>query len=165
MAEQYIEQLVKRSVTTGTKLKKGGLIAFTALCVVSILFYQPVGFFMTIVAVAIDMFLFKRLDIEYEYVFISGDLHIDRIAGKSTRRRFFSVDIKDIVVVAPSNAPELMGYQHLKVINYSSCTPGNKTYEMVAPAPKGSEKICIIFEPNEDLLKAMRDMAPRKVVL
>ncbi len=163
MAEQYIEQLVKRSVTMGTKIKKVGLITFTVLCVGSILIYPPVGFFLTIVAVLLDMFLFKRMDIEYEYIFISGDLYIDRIAGKSTRKRFFSVDVKDMVVLAPSKAPELAGYQHLKALNYSTCTEGNKTYEMVAP--KGSEKVRIIFEPNEELLRAMRDIAPRKVVL
>jgi len=165
MTEQYIEQLVKRSVTFGTKVKKAGLIALTAISVGLILIYPPVGFFLTIVFAILDMFLFKRLDVEYEYVYISGDLHIDRIAGKSTRRRFFSVDVKDVDVIAPTGSPELMGYQHLKAVNYSSWTPGNRTYEMVAPAPKGSGKIRVIFEPSEELLRAMRDMAPRKVIL
>ena len=162
MTEYLIEHLVKRNPTTGTYLKKAALIA---LPVLGLLLMPVLGMFgpiVVVILIMVDMYFFKRLDLEYEYVFYNGDLDIDKVMGREARKHLLSVNIKEMDVLAPTGAQEVLGYQHLKAIDYSTCTPGNRTYEMVVP--KGGEKVRIIFEPNEAMLKAMKDMVPRKVI-
>ena len=162
--DNLIEQLVERRNTLGTTLKKVGLVLATIVAVLaSFLFLKTFAVFAIAAIIIADVFLFNRMNIEYEYVFFNGSLDIDRIANKSSRKRQYSVDLKDVVVVAPTGAQELLGYQHVKSKDFSTRTSGNKTYEMVVP--NGSEKMRVIFEPNEQMLQAMKDLAPRKVIL
>lgn len=155
MGDYFIEQLVKRNTTIGNTLAKVALILVTVLSLV-------VGIWLTIILVIVDMFLFKRMDVEYEYSFYNGDLDIDKVIAKESRKKQFSTNIKDMDLLAPSGAQELLGYQRLKVIDYSTRTAGNRTYEMVTS--KDGEKVRVVFEPNEEMLNAMRDLAPRKVI-
>ena len=115
------------------------------------------------ITVGLDVFLFGRMNVEYEYVYYEGDLDIDRITNKSSRKKMFTASVKDMDVIAPTNSQELLGYQHLKVIDYSTGEAGNKTYELVTK--KGSEKVRVRFEPKEEMLEAMKSIAPRKVIL
>ncbi len=164
--DNLIEQLVKRNNTFDMTLKKVGLILATiVVSVVSLMIPVVSAFAILIIAgmIALDVFLFNRMNIEYEYVFFNGSLDIDRIANKASRKRLYSTDLKEVVIVAPTGTQELLGYQHVKVKDFSTHTPGNKTYEMVVP--QGAEKIRVIFEPNAEMLQAMKDLAPRKVIL
>lgn len=163
MTEYFIEQLVKRSVTIGTTVKKVGLIALTIIAFLISPLLSAFGPLVIVALIMLDIFLFKRMDIEYEYAFFNGDFDIDKVMGKESRKRLFSVNLKDVDVIAPSGSQEVLGYERLKAINYSTCTPGNKTYELVTL--QGSEKVRVIFEPNEKMLNAMKDLAPRKVFL
>ena len=162
MTEYLIEHLVKRNPTMGTYLKKAALISLPVLGLLLMPLLGMFGPLVVVILIMVDMFFFKRLDLEYEYVFYNGDLEIDKVMGREARKHLLSVNIKEIDVLAPTGAQEVLGYQHLKAIDYSTCTQGNQTYEMVIP--KGAEKVRIIFEPNEAMLKAMKDLAPRKVV-
>lgn len=162
--DNLIEQLVKRKNTFDVLLKKVGLILATiVVSIASLMFLSSFAILIIAGVIALDVFLFNRMNIEYEYVFFNGSLDIDRIANKASRKRLFSTDLKEAVVVAPTGAQEVLGYQHVKAKDFSTRTPENKTYEMVVP--QGSEKIRIIFEPNEEMLQAMKDIAPRKVFL
>ena len=156
MTENVIEQLVEKNETKGTKFTKVILIALTVL---SVLIVFPM---LTIIFVFIDMFVFGRMKVEYEYTYFMGDLDIDRVTNKSTRKKVFSTNFKDVDLIAPTGAPELLGYQRLKVINCSTMTPGNQTYEMIAK--KGEDKVRVVFEPNNDMLEAMHRLEPRKVI-
>ena len=162
MAEYFIEHLVKRNATFGTYLKKAALILLPVLGLFLMPFLGMLGPLLVVVLVMVDMYFLRRLDLEYEYVFYNGDLEIDKVMGKEARKHLLSTSIKEMDVLAPTGAQEVLGYQHLKAIDYSTCTPGNQTYEMVIV--KGSEKVRIVFEPNEAMLKAMKDLAPRKVI-
>ena len=44
----------------------------------------------------LDVFLFRRLDLEYEYLYVNGDLDIDKIMGKQKRKRVFSMNVNDL---------------------------------------------------------------------
>ena len=164
MTDNFIEQLVKRRATLGTKIKKAGLVFLTLFIIIVVLRFIPTALFLAVaITVGLDVFLFGRMNVEYEYVYYEGDLDIDRITNKSSRKKMFTASVKDMDVIAPTNSQELLGYQHLKVIDYSTGEAGNKTYELVTK--KGSEKVRVRFEPKEEMLEAMKSIAPRKVIL
>lgn len=155
MTENLIEQLVTKYETKGTKIKKVVLLVLTGLSLI----ISPL---LTIIFVIIDIFIFGRMKVEYEYTYFMGDLDIDKVTNKSTRKKMFSTNLKDVDLIAPTGAPELLGYQRLKAINCTTLTPGNKTYEMIAQ--KGEDKVRVMFEPSNDMLAEMQRMEPRKVI-
>lgn len=162
MREFMTEQLVKKKTTATDVLIKAGLILLTAA---SLLFFHlhTIVSIIFIVLVFLDIYMFRRLDVEYEYVYFDGDVDIAKIMNKQSRKDLFSCNIKeDMDIIAPTESPELQRYQDLKTLDYSTKNPGNKTYTMVT-LYKG-QKVKVIFEPNEKMLNGMRDTAPRKVI-
>lgn len=162
MNEYLTEQLVKRRQTAVTTMKKAGLIAVTVLSAFLALFH-PLLIWVTVILAVVDSFLFKRMNIEFEYVYFNGDLDIDKIMNMQSRKRVFSSNIKEVDVIARSASVELQPYQRYKVLDYSTQNSDDKVYEMVTKF-KG-EPVRVLFNPNEKMLDDMKNMAPRKVFI
>lgn len=88
MDDFYTEQLIKKQADSKDTLKKVGLIALTVVSVL-LVFVIPVGIILPVVMIVIDVLMFRNLNVEYEYVFVNGDLDIDKIMNKARRKRCF----------------------------------------------------------------------------
>ena len=115
MDDFYTEQLIKKQADSKDTLKKAGLIVLTVLSVL-LVFAIPVGIIFPVVMIVVDVLVFSNMNVEYEYVFVNGDLDIDKIMNKSRRKRMFSVDADQMELLAPVGAVELMHYK--KVSTY-----------------------------------------------
>ncbi|MEF9945755.1 MAG: DUF6106 family protein [Lachnospiraceae bacterium] len=162
MGDYYTEQLVKRKATIGSLAIKAGMIVVTGLSFLTILLFQ-FAIMIPVLLIVADVFLFKRLNVEYEYLYVNGDLDIDKIMSKEKRKRVFATTVNDMDIIAPSNASELKGYPCTKVLNFSSGETDHKTYEMIVT--QNGQKTKVIFEPNGDILEGIRLVAPRKVII
>ena len=160
MNEFLTEQLVKQNKTAATTLKKTGLIVVTVLSLF-LGFIHPMLSWVTIILVVLDMFLFRRMNVEFEYVIFNFDLDIDKIFNKESRKRVFSTNIKKMEVIAPAGAAQLQQYQGLKKFDFSSHNPNDKVYEMVTQF--NGENVVVVFNPNETILNNMKSVAPSKV--
>ena len=162
MNDFYTEHLIKQKPTAKTMAIKAALIA---LCVVSALamFVIPFGYFITVIVIFVVVTIFKRFDLEFEYLYINGDLDIDKIMGKEKRKRVFSTNVKEIEIMAPISYAELKPYERLKKLDFSSGMDNQKVFGLVANH-KG-ENVLVLFEPNETIIKGMKYLAPRKVLI
>ena len=155
MDDFYTEQLIKKQADSKDTLKKVGLIALTVVSVL-LVFVIPVGIILPVVMIVIDVLMFRNLNVEYEYVFVNGDLDIDKIMNKARRKRMFSVDADQMELLAPVGAVELMQYKKIKTYDYA------KIYALIA-SNKG--EVCkVLFEPNETIVEGFFVKAPRKVI-
>lgn len=161
MSDFYTEQLIKKKMTGKDIMIKIGMIALTVLSVL-VVFIFPMGIILPVALIVIDVFVFRGLNLEYEYLFVNGDLDIDKIMNKSKRKRVFSMNVADMEVLAPVNAGELMQFQRAKVSDYTSNSGNADVYAMVV-LEKGVHRK-ILFEPNEEIVEGFYMMAPRKVV-
>ena len=161
MGDNYTEQLVRQNATSQTKVKRLALIAVLSVMVTAT-FAIPMLFTLTFAYAIFLIFIWKRFNLEYEYIYYNGDIDIDVIKGMMKRKRMFSVNAKTLEVLAPTGSIELQQYKNVKTYDCSSNT-GNKTYEMVFV--KSEKTVKVIFEPNESILNGMRMFAPRKVFL
>lgn len=162
MGDTFIEQLVKQRQTTSNLFKKCGLIVLTVLSVFLVLL-MPVLLPLPVLLIVLDVFLMKRMDLEFEYSYFNGDLDIDKIMAKQSRKRVFSTDMESMIVVAPAGSIELQPYKQLKGIDYSSNTGNGKVYELVTNC--NGRKVKVLLEPSQELLDGMRMKAPRKVFI
>ena len=160
MSDLYIELLVKKKKTSTDTLLKALMIGVT------VILFNPIILLPAIVMGVVDYFKLPALDLEYEYLYVNGELDIDKIMSKQKRKRVGSYDMKKVELVAPRNSHELDSFRNrkdLKVHDYSSMEENAKTFGMVINGEKGME--LIYFDPNEAILKDMQRIAPRSVKL
>lgn len=168
MSDLYTEVIVKKERTTKDTLLKVLLIAGTVLSAAAFLL-GIIGWLALIPLAAFlagDFFLLPSLDLEFEYLYVNGELDIDKIMSKQKRKRVFSGDIANLVLMAPSGSHELDSYRSrndIKKQDYSSGRSDAKTYTMILK--KEAVTQMIIFEPNEVMIRDMKRVAPREVVL
>ena len=73
MGDFYAEQLVKKKTDTKDILIKVLLLVLTVVSVLAV-FMFPFGILLPVIFIVLDVFAFRWLDVEYEYLFMNGDL-------------------------------------------------------------------------------------------
>lgn len=162
MSDYYTEQLVKQKTKMSSIVVKAALIAVTAVSVFIALMF-PLAMILPVIMIVVDVLMFRRFDLEFEYLYVNGDLDIDKIMAKQKRKRVFETNVRNLEVIAPTGSVELQQYQRTKTYDFSSGREGAKTYEMVTTSQ--GQTVKIIFEPNQTILEGMKMLAPRKVFI
>ena len=166
MNDVFNEQLVARKPNQKDLIQKIGIGAAGAVLIFVALNVQALmGFILPIIAVIIVgvVFLFRRYNIEYEYVFTNGDLDVDKIINKSKRKNALSVNVRSFETMVPvSNKDyEKEVSRFTKLYDFSSGTVKENTYAAIFD--KDKERCKMIFEPDEQMFKAIRTYIPRIV--
>lgn len=163
MSESYVELLVKKKKTPKDSILKGLMIAGIVILVL-IGLVIPLVLIAAIALGVLAYFKMPGLDLEFEYLYVNGELDIDKIMSKVKRKRVGSFDIGKAEMVAPVKSHELDYYRQskdLKVVDCSSGEENANVYGMVIKDEKGMK--LVLFEPNQEILDDMRRIAPRKV--
>ena len=122
-----------------------------------------------IVAVALAVacyFIIPKTDMEYEYLFVNGELDIDAVMAKSKRKKVKSLDIREADLIAPLNSHRMDYYNgntKLKTLDYSSGDPSHRRFAVIIKSE--NENCRIIIEPDEHMIQAIKNSAPGKVFL
>ncbi|MDD4188610.1 MAG: DUF6106 family protein [Eubacteriales bacterium] len=168
----FVEKMVKRKKTATDYLLM--ILIAAAPFVISIgllLVYIPK---FTEIAVELLPFIFAGLcylayiiirsrNIEYEYLVTNGELDIDIIISKRSRKRIFSGSSRDFDLIAPyanENHSSALGNVKSR-INAVSNIKDRGIYFVIA-YDKGS-KVGVLFQPDQRMLEMFRKYIPGKV--
>ena len=163
MSESYVELLVKKKKTPKDSILKGLMIAGIVILVL-IGLVIPLVLIAAIALGVLAYFKMPGLDLEFEYLYVNGELDIDKIMSKVKRKRVGSFDISKAEMVAPVKSHELDYYRQSKDLKVVDCSSGEdhaNVYGMVIKDEKGMK--LVLFEPKQEILDDMRRIAPRKV--
>ena len=164
MTDLYSELLVKKEQTPKDMAIKVLLIFFLVISAIAGLIITPLALILAIGFGVAAYFVLPLLDLEYEYVFVNGEMDIDSIASKSKRKRMQSFDLAKMEIMAPVNSHR-MDYQNhntnLKVLDFSSGNSSHKIYAMIVAGEKEVYKV--LLEPDNELLENIEKSCPRKV--
>lgn len=167
MSDLYSELLVKKEPTGKDAFLKFGSIGLTVLLVLAgILIYPVFLIAAVVVGVLAYMFVIPSTDLEFEYLFVNGEMDIDKVMAKSKRKKMKTINITEADLVAPLNSHRLdyyNGNQKLKVVDYSSGNPQHKRFAVIMK--DGTELCKFIIEPDENMAKSIKNSAPSKVFL
>lgn len=161
--ETYAEAGVKQRGTAKQMLIRIGLfvLLFVTLPIsqlASFLYVLPV------IVVLAMIYIFPKLHLEYEYIYVDGQIDFDRIMGGARRKTVLRMDMETVELVAPSESDELLNYAHMDGMvtkDFSSRQTGAKTYTMIGTKDGVYQRI--IFEPSDKMLECMQGKTPRKV--
>lgn len=164
-SDTYVECLVSRKPSALMKFLK---ILLIMLCVaflfVGFAFGMPLAIFLVIPFGGLAYFVSLKANIEYEYLYLDREISVDRISGQSSRKRIATYEVDRMEIIAPIKSYHLDDYKNrqCKTVDYSSGIEGqpDKRYVFFY---EGNTKI--VFEPSEELIKAVYNVAPRKVFM
>lgn len=165
MGDMYREILVKRESGMMKKMLKN---AIPVIAVLFLLMGAVIPLFLVgaVVFGVLAYFVAPKLEVEYEYLYVNGELDIDAIYSRQKRKRIGSYDMAELEILAPENSHAIDSYRNnrnLKIKDYTSGTGKEKNYMLVFNHNQGQQ--AIKAELDEIILADIRRIAPRKVNL
>ncbi|MCF0132507.1 MAG: hypothetical protein HUJ72_01430 [Blautia sp.] len=166
MSDLYTEFMVKKESTPKDAVVKYGLYVLTGLAAAAGVLVTPLAFIAAIGLGIACYFVVPGTDLEFEYLYVNGEMDIDKIMSKTKRKRAFSFSLEDADVIAPLNSHKFDYYnnnQNLKVVDFSSGNNEHKRYAVITREKETLYKV--IIEPDANLVNLMKKSAPSKVFL
>ncbi|MBR3232126.1 MAG: hypothetical protein IKF75_05565 [Lachnospiraceae bacterium] len=112
MGDVYEELLVKRNATAWQKIQKPLIYGLTGLFVIAGILISPLLLMVGIALLFVCYFYVPRLDLEYEYSYANGEMDIDAVFSKQSRKHKDSLSLIDIECIAPLGSHHLDAFQH-----------------------------------------------------
>ncbi len=166
MADMYREIMVKPDTPFWKKAVK------VLLPVLAVLFFLGglLLFFPLLIGAAVfgllAYFVGQRMDVEYEYLYVDGELDVDAIYSKSKRKRIASYDVDKMEFLSPLHSHTLDPFQNrqgTKILDYTSNKAPESSYAMVFNSETGSQIVEV--ELDDAIIADMRRIAPHKINL
>lgn len=163
MSETYVECLVKKKTSTVMLFLKMLTIVMAVVFILAGLglIFWPALLAGVIMAVA-AYFIVMNADLEYEYLYLDKEITIDKVMAKAKRKRVTKYEIESMEILAPIKSWHLDEYKNrtVKTVDYSS---GVEKQPDLRYAMYYDGGIKVILEPSMEMVKAIKNIAPRKV--
>ena len=160
--ETYVECMVKKKANGLMSALKVLLIGIAVIT--GLLGFMGLIVFLIIAVVAGvgAYFVSLNANLEYEYLYVDKQLTVDKIMARTRRKKVETFDLERMEILAPIKSWHLDDYKNrqLKVVDYSSVVEQQPDirYSMIYNGEKR-----VIFEPNAEMVAAIKSIAPRKV--
>jgi hypothetical protein len=164
MGEIFSEWIIKRKTPQKVRMIE---VLLVIVCVLScaLISIPYVGVLVVALIIFLTYIYFKNNDVEWEYALVEKNMYIDKIMKKSKRKRMGEYDLTKTEVMAPADSSYIKEYdnRNLKVCDYSSLIPENENKKYVMVILNNNELVKLILEPDERMLKELRDIIPRQL--
>lgn len=162
MNESYVECMVASKTPGYFVFLRYLLIGLTVVCGLGMFVLGEILFIVAIVFGVGAYFLGMYTDVEYEYLYLDKEISVDKIFHKTKRKHYATYELDKIEIMAPFHSYRLDNYKNrqAKVVDISSRVE-EKPDKRYVFFYEGSQKI--IFEPNETMIKVMKNISPRKI--
>lgn len=164
MSDLYSEHLVKKKNTGKDSAVKIGMIALTVIAAIFGILLNPLFFLAALGLGIADYLIFPTLNLEYEYLYVNGELDIDKIMSQTKRKKVKTFDVSKMEIMAPLKSHRMDYYNsntRLKLQDYSSGDMSHKIYAMIIP--DGQELCKVLLELDERMFSDIQKTSPRKV--
>ncbi len=164
MNESYVECMVARKSSPLKNVLKYIIYILTGASAVGFiagnwLFLVPLAAFGLMSFLVVPGF-----DLEFEYLYLDREITIDKIMSKQKRKTVRTLELSKMEYICPINSHQLNPYKsrNMKISDYSSKDPNASVWVLVYK--EKSEEELIGLEPNEEFIKAIKNLYPRKVI-
>ena len=157
--EQVVEVLLKKKTTLKDRVKVVLLSFMVVVADVFCLLFTRIGLMLLPVLVILSCvaiyYIVKYNDIEFEYILVNDELDIDKIMGKSKRKKLVTVKRTQIVSYERVTASNYETYrkQSSRVIMAASSENNINNYYI---ALADNRKTVVILDENDNIYKALR---------
>lgn len=135
MAEAYRELLILRKENIRDKVLGITMVVLAAVSAIGAFFnlFSLIG--IPLFGILSYVLYFRKMTVEYEYVYMDKELRIDRIYNQSKRKRVDTLDLNKMEILAKTDSNLLDSYSNrsVEVSDYSTNSEDTEelaTYEM-----------------------------------
>lgn len=161
MSDVYVECLVPAKASGLVKVLKVVLLILTVLFFFAMLVF-PVAILLAIASGVGFYFANLNSKVEYEYLYLDRELTVDKILSQTKRKRVAVYSIDRMEIFAPINSWHLDSFKNrnVKIVDYSV---GQELQPDLRYAMYYEGGVKMILSPSEAMVKALKNVAPRKV--
>ncbi len=166
----FYEQLYKKKKgITGLLIQAGVIVVALILAVIIFLVLSQMVMgqmfgFLAVAGIAYGAYKITMLfDVEYEYIYLNGEIDFDKIVSRTTRNRELTVKAVNVELYGVYDEQAKTKLQHSdikKTFNFDSGR-GNTLYYMTTKH-KEFGKTLIIFEPEERIREDLERYIPKQ---
>lgn len=166
----FYEQLYKKKKgVTGLLIQAGIIILALLLAVVIFMILSQIALgqmigFLAVAGIAYGAYKITMLfDVEYEYIYLNGEIDFDKIVSRTTRSRELTVKGVNVELYGVYDEAAKTKLQHSdikKTFNFDSGN-GNKLYYMTTKH-KEFGKTLVIFEPEDRIREDLERYIPKQ---
>jgi hypothetical protein len=161
-SDTYVHSRLTKQKVMMRRLMIAACVILPVLAIVAVA--GAMKFIALLAALIVDVVLIYFLPnkhVDYEYVFVDGQIDFDRIIAENSRKTMCRTDLEKVEVVAPEGSHALDAFQNIPLQDYSSGSEEDRHFIIVAKGQKGNIKIR--FTPNERLLEQMKMKSRSKI--
>ncbi|MFV0529347.1 MAG: hypothetical protein ACK5MN_11595 [Lachnospiraceae bacterium] len=155
------ELLVKKMTSTQDRMIQTGMIVLCVLLFFVGLFLYPIVLLAAVVMVGVTYFVNKRLNKEYEYLFVAGELSVDVIYSMQRRKHCKTIALENMELLALQGSHHLKPYEKLQITDYSAQDARNRPYVLIIS--EDHEKKQIYLQLDDALVSMIAMHNPRIV--
>jgi len=164
----YIERIIRKKPDARSYINKGAIVVGgAALSFIALLLSvnEFLGFIFPLVFASSCVggyYLFRRQNIEFEYSVTNGELDVDRIIARSSRRHVLTVDCRSFDMLAPMTEEHVEKAKNATIgltVDASSGPSSGDRWFCLFNGADGMRTL-LIFEPDERMLNAFRVFIP-----
>ena len=162
MSETYVECLVKAKSRKLFTVLFYLLVALAVVAFFSMLLFGLLSMVLTGVFALLAYLVKLNAEVEYEYLYLDKELIVDKVMAQTKRKRVAAYTLSRMEIMAPIKSYHLDNYKNRQVkIKDYSYGDGHQPDTRYVFYYEGGEKI--VFNPSEEMIKALRNVAPRKI--
>ncbi|MGH4121059.1 DUF6106 family protein [Clostridium sp.] len=160
--DHLYEQLVKADKTGFYKTVQVATYAFGFIALASITVNYIISIILIVAAVTC-FFYKKKLYVEYEYRFITGEIQIDKIVEMKKRSKIVTFNIREVALLALEDSDYVKDFSNKpeSIVKCYSNTSEARVY--IAMITEGNNKMQLMFMPDEKFLNLCYRSNPRVV--
>ncbi len=175
VSDVVFEQIIKKKFEAKDFIKCFGII-FVCFILPSMLFmflaavlgpeiifaYGSIIMLILIGLIVLAVFLIRNTSYEYEYIFVNGELTIDKITAKSKRSRMLNIDVKLIESMGIYDAASFVCGKDTTLLIYSDTYSGDGDLYLTFRHPSIGNTTLVI-KSSEKLGKALKPYVKRSI--
>ena len=170
MMDIFCEYIVKKRVEALDILKLVGIIVAAIALSFAAMFIELVsglgiGFMLVAVVIYFAYLFSKFIYTEFEYALTNHELDIDKILGRSRRKRIITVDFKTVEICASVNDEKYKSeFNNTASITKTINATGKTDYEIYFVDFSGEGgKTRVLFQPTDKMKDALKKINPRTI--
>jgi uncharacterized protein (UPF0333 family) len=159
----FVEQIIKKKFGTKDFIVLFGLVLLGCILIFASMLFIPSFSVIVLIAVCAGAYyLISSRNLEYEYSVTNGDITIDKIINRRSRKRIISMDTHNIEAMGKYNPAEHSAKNYAARLTVSVTDDGKDAWYFTGNHPqKGS--VLVVFSPNEKVLAGIKPFLARQV--
>ena len=156
MEQIYFDEIHKKQIDPMSVFLKTLIVcACVVLCPVLFFLGAQLGLLLAAAAIYGAYWLFQRLNKEFEYIYTNGEVDIDVIFGRTSRKRLITIKANQVEIMSKFDSG-FYTYRKNPNLRFLNVSGTDKEEGYYAVVQTGGQKTLVLFSPSDRLVENLK---------